>query len=164
MAKNIPLTPKEKVILLSLVKSFSLDVLKNDLMKSVELIDTELFTSVLKMYGIDRSEYRQLAIQYLKCAVDNYDLIGENKFPDKIERCQKTQYHATQDEVEFKTNFMVVERVTLPSMMDEINEEMENHWWDYDPDTVDTEYHDSEYSNFEFNSQETISFEVNVIT
>ena len=82
---NIPPTKKEKMIMKVLVKRFSKQQLFQELVdiQSQGLISNMVQTSA-KLVGIDVPP--RIDSQYLNYAINNYDKIQNNEFPDQFER------------------------------------------------------------------------------
>jgi hypothetical protein len=145
---NIPPTKKEKMIMKVLVKRFS----KQQLFRELVDIQSQGMTSNMvqtsaKLVGIDIP--RQIDSQYLNYAINNYDEIQNNNFPDQFERMMTLETTITATEIrKVKTDYTITYPV-LKSFSDELKQDIDNDMWSYDPefrdeDTVDFDVHDTD--------------------
>jgi hypothetical protein len=162
--KNIPPTKKEKIILRALVKLASKEKLSQELINSVQTLGrSSLVARSAKLVGVDLSN-SSISPQYLNYAVNNYEKIKEQEFPDEFERTQTlkvlSESSLRRDMIEKHRLFIPY----LPSMKEEIKDDVEENFWDYDPDLYDEDQRDVEYDWTEHSFEDTsIPWEDNVI-
>ena len=146
---NIPPTKKEKMIMKVLVKRFSKKILFQELVhiQSQGMI-SDMVRNSSKLVGID--VHSQIDGQYLNYAIDNYDKIQNNDFPDQFERMMTLEATITATEIrKVKADYTITYPV-LKSFSDELKKDIDDNMWDYDPkfiddDTVDTDVRDIEF-------------------
>ena len=143
---NIPPTQKEKMIMKVLVKRFS----KQQLFQELADIQSQGMTSDMvktsaKFVGIDVPP--RIDSQYLNYAINNYDKIQNNDFPDQFERMMTLETIVTTTEIRtVKVNYELTYPV-LKSFSDELKKDIDGNMWDYDPkfkdeETLDTDVRD----------------------
>ena len=145
---NIPPTKKEKMIIKVLVKRFSKKILFQELVdiQSQGMI-SDMVRNSSKLVGIDIPS--KIDSQYLNYAINNYDEIQNNNFPDQFERMMTLESTITVTEIrEVKADYLITYPV-LKSFSDELKKDIDNDMWSYDPefiddDTVDTDVHDTD--------------------
>ena len=146
---NIPPTKKEKMIIKVLVKRFSKKILFQELVdiQSQGMI-SDMVRNSSKLVGIDIPS--EIDSQYLNYAINNYDEIQNNNFPDQFERMMTLESTITVTEIrEVKADYLITYPV-LKSFSDELKKDIDDNMWDYDPkfiddDTVDTDVRDIEF-------------------
>ena len=147
---NIPPTKKEKMIMKVLVKRFSKKILFQELVdiQSQGMI-SDMVRNSSKLVGIDIPS--EIDSQYLNYAINNYDEIQNNNFPDQFERMMTLEATITVTEIrKVKADYTITYPV-LRSFSDELKQDIDNDLWSYDPefqddDTFDTDVQDSEVS------------------
>ena len=147
---NIPPTKKEKMIMKVLVKRFSKEKLFQELVDiQSQGMTSNMVRNSAKLVGIDVP--RQIDSQYLNYAINNYDEIQNNNFPDQFERMMTLEATITVTEIrKVKADYTITYPV-LRSFSDELKQDIDNDLWSYDPefqddDTFDTDVQDSEVS------------------
>ena len=147
---NIPPTKKEKMIMKVLVKRFSKEKLFQELVDiQSQGMTSNMVRNSAKLVGIDVP--RQIDSQYLNYAINNYDEIQNNNFPDQFERMMTLEATITVTEIrKVKADYTITYPV-LRSYSDELKQDIDNDMWSYDPefqddDTFDTDFQDSEVS------------------
>jgi len=147
---NIPPTQKEKMIMKVLVKRFSKEKLFQELMdiQSQGMISNIVQTSA-KLVGIDVRS--RIDSQYLNYAINNYDKIQNNDFPDQFERMMTLEATMRTTEIREMGSIYTLTYPVLKSFSDELKEDVDSNVWDYDPEfqdevTYDTDVHDTKVS------------------
>jgi len=153
--KNIPPTKKEKIILRALVKLASKEELFQKLIDSLQSYGrSSLVERAAKLVGVDLSN-SSISPQYLNYAVNNYEKIEEQEFPDAFER---TQTLKVQSESLVRREMIEKHRLFipyLPSMKEVVRNDVEENFWDYDPDLYDEDLNDSEHDWIEHSFEDT---------
>ena len=145
---NIPPTKKEKMIMKVLVKRFS----KQQLFQELVDIQSQGMTSNMvrtsaKLLSIDVP--RQIDSQYLNYAINNYDKIQNNDFPDQFERMMTLETTVTTTEIrKVKAEYTFTYPV-LKSFSDELKQDIDEDIWGYDPEFYDDETYDTDVENTE---------------
>ena len=145
---NIPPTKKEKMIMKVLVKRFSKEKLFQELVDiQSQGMTSNMVRNSAKLVGIDVP--RQIDSQYLNYAINNYDEIQNNNFPDQFERMMTLETTITTTEIrKVKADYAITSPV-LKSFSDELKKDIDGNMWDYDPkfkdeETLDTDVRDIE--------------------
>ena len=162
--KNIPPTKKEKIILRALVKLASKEELFQKLIDSLQSYGrSSLVERASKLVGVDLSN-SSISPQYLNYAVNNYEKIEKQEFPDAFER---TQTLKVQSESLVRREMIEKHRLFipyLPSMEKVVRDDVEENFWDYDPVLYDEDLNDSEHDWIEYYFDDTsIPWKDNVI-
>jgi hypothetical protein len=162
--KNIPPTKKEKIILRALVKLASKEELFQELINSLQSVGrSSLVERAAKLVGVDLSN-SSISPQYLNYAVNNYEKIKEQEFPDEFERTQTLKV-----ESESRVERTMIEKHRLfipylPSMKKVSRDDVEENFWEYDPDLYDEDHAGAEYDWTEHYFEDTsIPWKDNVI-
>lgn len=130
-----------------LVKRFS----KKKLFQELVDIQSQGMTSDMvrnssKLVGIDVPH--QIDSQYLNYAINNYDEIQNNDFPDQFERMMTLETTVKTIEIrEVRVNWAITCPV-LKSFSNELKQDIDSDMWSYDPehqdeDILDTDVHDT---------------------
>jgi hypothetical protein len=143
---NIPPTKKEQMIMKVLVKRFSKKKLFQELVdiQSQGMI-SDMVRNSSKLVGIDIPS--EIDSQYLNYAINNYDEIQNNNFPDQFERMMTLESTITVTEIrKVKADYAITYPV-LKSFSDELKKDIDDNMWDYDPKfqdevTLDTDVRD----------------------
>ena len=145
---NIPPTKKEKMIMKVLVKRFSKKILFQELVdiQSQGMI-SDMVRNSSKLVGIDIPS--EIDSQYLNYAINNYDEIQNNNFPDQFERMMTLESTITVTEIREKKVDYSITYPVLKSFSDELKKDIDGNMWDYDPkfkdeETLDTDVRDIE--------------------
>lgn len=162
--KNIPPTKKEKIILRALVKLASKEELFQKLIDSLQSYGrSSLVERAAKLVGVDLSN-SSISPQYLNYAVNNYEKIKEQEFPDAFER---TQTLKVQSDSLVRREIIEKHRLFipyLPSMKEVVRDDVEENFWEYDPDLYDEDQNNSEQDWIEYYFDDTsIPWKDNVI-
>jgi len=145
---NIPPTKKEKMIMKVLVKRFSKEKLFQELVdiQSQGMV-SDMVQNSSKLVGIDVPG--KIDSQYLNYAINNYDKIQNNDFPDEFERMMTLDTTVKVTEIrEVKADYTLSYPV-LKSFSDELKQDIDNNIWDYDPEFQDDETYDSDVHDTE---------------
>ena len=140
---NIPPTKKEKMIMKVLVKRFSKQQMFQELVdiQSQGMISNMVQTSA-KLVGIDVPE--RIDSQYLNYAINNYDKIQNNDFPDQFERMMTLDTTLSTRENRMVKADYTLSYPVLKSFSDELKQDIDNNIWDYDPEFQDDETYDTD--------------------
>lgn len=147
MSENKPITPKEKMLTGVLVRLYSKETLEKEIRDVLESYDekSNLIIGAAKLLGIDYTSIRTIGIQYLNYAVENYEKIQNKDFPEQIERVIELNLYAEEVESVIQYNRKRVTINTLKKYLDEVQENVWNNYYDFDPDTLDTDFGDSDF-------------------
>lgn len=144
---NIPPTKNEKMLMKVLVRRFSKEKLFQELVDiQSQGMTSDMVRNSSKLVGVDVPG--QIDSQYLNYAINNYDEIQNNDFPDQFERMMTLETTITTIEIrEVRVNYAITCPV-LKSFSNELKQDIDDDMWSYDPehqdeDTVDTDVHDS---------------------
>jgi len=145
---NIPPTKKEKMLLKILVKRFSKEKLFQELVDiQSHGMESNMVRNSAKLIGIDVP--KMIDSQYLNYAINNYNKIRNNDFPDEFERMMTLNVQVSTTEIR---RVGAVYGMTLPvlkSFSQELKEDVEDNIWDYDPEFEDDDTYDTEVVNVE---------------
>ena len=142
----IGITPKEKMLVSVLVKIYSKEQLEEELNDILETIDSsKLVRGAAKLIGINANEISRIGLQYLNYAVDNYEKIKNKEYPEDIERVQQVYFYADESENVVMFSRKRVSINTLPKYIDQVEDHVYNNFYEYDPDTLDVDYGDSDF-------------------
>lgn len=131
-----------------LVKRFS----KQQLFQELVDIQSQGMTSNMvqtsaKLLGIDVP--RQIDSQYLNYAINNYDKIQNNDFPDQFERMMTLETTVTTTEIRKVKADYTLSYPVLKSFSDELKQDIDDNIWEYDPEFQDDETFDSDVQDIE---------------
>jgi hypothetical protein len=147
---NIPPTKKEKMIMKVLVKRFSKEKLFQELVDiQSQGMTSDMVQRSAKLVGIDVPP--RIDSQYLNYAINNYDKIQNNDFPDQFERMMTLETTMITTEIrEVRVNYAITCPV-LKSFSNELKQDIDGDMWSYDPEhqdeeTYDTDVHDTKVS------------------
>lgn len=160
-----PITNKEKLICQILVAKYDKDKLKSLLEEStVARGRSSDVRNILRYLGIETNYLiEELAVQYLNYSYENYENIKNKVFPPEIERVIYFDFKAQ----EKKTVWMTEEyRLVVPGLKskeDTLYQDVYDNFWDYDPDSINTEWDDWETDNLGIVLNETTDYTNNVI-
>ena len=131
-----------------LVKRFSKKILFQELVdiQSQGMI-SDMVRNSSKLVGIDIPS--EIDSQYLNYAINNYDEIQNNNFPDQFERMMTLESTITVTEIREKKVDYSITYPVLKSFSDELKKDIDGNMWDYDPkfkdeETLDTDVRDIE--------------------
>lgn len=126
-----------------LVKRFSKQQLFQELVDiQSQGMTSDMVQTSAKLVGIDVPD--RIDSQYLNYAINNYDKIQNNDFPDQFERMMTldTTVRTTEDR-RVKADYTLSYPV-LKSFSDELKQDIDSNIWDYDPEFQDDETYDSD--------------------
>lgn len=126
-----------------LVKRFSKQQMFQELVdiQSQGMISNMVQTSA-KLVGIDVPE--RIDSQYLNYAINNYDKIQNNDFPDQFERMMTLDTTLSTRENRMVKADYTLSYPVLKSFSDELKQDIDNNIWDYDPEFQDDETYDTD--------------------
>jgi hypothetical protein len=147
MSENAPITQKEKMLVSVLVKFYSKETLEKEIRDVLESYDekSKLILGAAKLLGIDYSSVNKIGLQYLNYAVENYEKIQNKEFPEQIERVVEIKLYAEEVENVIQYNRKRVTLNTLEKYLEEIEDRIWDNYYEYDPDTLDVDYGDSDF-------------------
>ena len=147
MSENQPITPKEKMLVSVLVRLYSKETLEKEIRNIINSYDekSKLISGASKLIGIDYTTISRIGIQYLNYAVENYEKIQNKEFPEQIERVVEINLYAEEVESVIQYNRKRVTLNTLKKYLEEIEERIWDNYYEYDPDTLDVDYGDSDF-------------------
>jgi hypothetical protein len=147
MSENKPITPKEKMLTGVLVRLYSKETLEKEIRDVLESYDeiSKLILGAAKLLGIDYSSVNKIGLQYLNYAVENYEKIQNKEFPEQIERVVEIKLYAEEVENVIQYNRKRVTLNTLEKYLEEIEDRIWDNYYEYDPDTLDVDYGDSDF-------------------
>ena len=151
MSQSQSITQKEKMLVGVLVKLYSKERLNEEFDEVSEHGDgnSKLVSGAAKLIGIEKRELNDLAQQYLNYSVKNYDKIKENEFPEHIDRVKEVVIYGNEVEKVYKINRTRTRLMILPETLDKCLNHVSNNIWEYDTDTEDFDYGDSDFISFE---------------
>lgn len=145
---NIPPTKKEKMLLKILVKRFSKEKLFQELVDiQSHGMESNMVRNSAKLIGIDVP--KMIDSQYLNYAINNYNKIRNNDFPDEFERMMTLNVQVSTTEIRRVGATYGMTLPVLKSFSQELKEDVENNIWDYDPDFEDDDTYDTDVVNVE---------------
>jgi hypothetical protein len=165
MSENsIPITPKEKMLVKILVRLYTKEKLENEFDETIKYgeSNSNLVNGASKLIGIETwNTSNRFGSQYLNYAIKNYEDIKNEIYPDEIERVQEVLLYA--DEIESVVHYDTkrVRVYLLPSYIDEASKYIYEKFYEYDPDTIETNYGDSDFISFEPLPEDTYVSKVN---
>ena len=147
MSENQSITPKEKMLVSVLVRLYSKETLEKEIRNIINSYDekSKLISGASKLIGIDYTTISRIGIQYLNYAVENYEKIQNKEFPEQIERVVEINLYAEEVESVIQYNRKRVTLNTLKKYLEEIEERIWDNYYEYDPDTLDVDYGDSDF-------------------
>ena len=147
MSENQSITQKEKMLVSVLVRLYSKETLEKEIRNIINSYDekSKLISGAAKLIGIDYITISRIGIQYLNYAVENYEKIQNKEFPEQIERVVEINLYAEEVESVIQYNRKRVTLNTLKKYLEEIEERIWDNYYEYDPDTLDVDYGDSDF-------------------
>ena len=161
------ITPKEKILVSVLVRLYSKEQLEEELKNLLDSFDgnSKLVRGAGKLIGIDSYLVSRLGMQYVNYSIENYEKIQNKEFPEKIDRV-KTAYFYGEEVEDVRTYSMKRAKVNvLSKYFEDIEERVYNNFYEFDPDTINTEYGDGDFISFkpDKDSNEIVDTKDNVI-
>ena len=151
MSQSQAITPKEKMLVGILTKLYSKERLNEEFDEVSEYGDgaSKLVIGAGKLIGIDKRQLNDLAQQYLNYSIKNYDKIKENEFTEHIDRVKEVIIFGNEVEKVYKINRTRTRLMILPETLDKCLDQVSNNIWEYDTDTEDYDYGDTDFISFE---------------
>ena len=158
MSENQSITPKEKMLVSVLVRLYSKETLEKEIRNIINSYDekSKLISGASKLIGIDYITIGRIGIQYLNYAVENYEKIQNKEFPEQIERVVEINLYAEEVESVIQYNRKRVTINTLKKYLEEIEDRVWDNYYEYNPDTLDVDYGDSEFISVNPDKESTI--------
>jgi hypothetical protein len=161
------ITPKEKMLVSVLVRLYSKEQLEEELKSLLESFDvnSKLVRGAAKLIGIDSYLVSRLGMQYVNYAIENYEKIQNNEFPEKIDRV-KTAYFYGEEVEDVTTYSMKRAKVNvLSKYFEDVEDYVYHNFYEFDPDTIDVHYGDGDFISFkpDKDSNEIVDTKDNVI-
>lgn len=139
---NIPPTQKEQTLIRLLVKRFSKEQLFRELVDiQSQGMTSNYVQSTASYLGINVPE--KIDSQYLNYAVNNYQRIENNNFPDEFERMTTLDVTVYSKEIRVVNATYESFYPVLKSFSSELKKDMYENIWDYDPEWTDEETDES---------------------
>lgn len=160
-----PITNKEKLICQILVAKYDKDKLKSLMDESaVARGRSNEVRNILRYLGIE-TNYRteELSVQYLNYSYENYENIKNKVFPPEIERVIYFDFRAQEKKTVWMREDYSLAVPGLKSKEDTLFQDVYDNFWDYDPDSINTEWDDWETDNLGIVLNETTDYNNNVI-
>jgi hypothetical protein len=126
---------------------YSKETLEKEIRDVLESYDekSNLILGAAKLLGIEHTSIRKIGIQYLNYAVENYEKIQNKEFPEQIERVVEINLYAEEVESVIQYNRKRVTLNTLKKYLEEIEDHVWDNYYEFDPDTLDVDYGDSDF-------------------
>ena len=116
---------------------------------------SKLVLGAAKLVGIDNFAINKISIQYLNYAVENYEKIQNKEFPETIERVMEISFYAEEVENVIQYNKKRVTINTLTKYSDMVESYVWDNYYEFDPDTLDTDFGDSDFMGINPNKEAT---------
>ena len=157
MSENQSITPKEKMLVSVLVRLYSKETLEKEIRNIINSYDekSKLISGASKLIGIDYTTISRIGIQYLNYAVENYEKIQNKEFPEQIERVVEINLYAEEVESVIQYNRKRVTINTLKKYLEEIEDRVWDNYYEYNPDTLDVDYGDSDFMSINPDKEST---------
>ena len=151
MSRSEAITPKEKMLVGVLTKLYSKERLDEEFDDVSKYGDgaSNLVIGAGKLIGIDKRQLTILGQQYLNYSIKNYDKIKNNEFPEHIDRVKEVVIFGNEVERVYKINRTRTRLMILPETLDKCLDHVSNNIWEYDTDTEDYDYGDTDFVSFE---------------
>lgn len=147
------LSQVEKIIVKTLVKLNSKEELKESYDDWVNYGmdgNISIFDSVARLMSIDVN--LELGVQYVRYSFEYYDSIVEGNFNNPMERLSYFDCTVNAVEIEVVSVDYSVQFHAFPSFLDEKMMDIEDNFWDYDPDRETMDYLDSSIDSMDWKS------------
>ena len=138
-----PITQKEKMIVNTLTRIYSKEKLELELQeylkypKSIEIV---MGIGKLLGLGVQGNLLKVLGIQYLNYAIENYEDIRKNIYPEHIDRCKSLSIHSTETEIIREIMFVVARVSTLDKFVDQVTDSVyEEGIFHFNADVMESE-------------------------
>lgn len=138
-----PITQKEKMIVNTLTRIYSKEKLELELQeylkypKSIEIV---MGIGKLLGLGVQGNLLKVLGIQYLNYAIENYEDIRKNIYPEHIDRCKSLSIHSTETEIIREIMFVVARISTLDKFVDQVTDSVyEEGIFHFNADVMESE-------------------------
>lgn len=164
---SIPITKKEEMLVKTLVRLYKKERLVeefNDVLGNGD-VHSDIVKGAGKLLGIDPYSLRNIGIQYINYSIENYEDIKNNIFPPDIERVKEGHFYADETETVVHYNRKRARAYVLESKMNDFEDHIYENYYDFDPDTLDTDYGDSDFADLQPDrkSNTTFPYKNNVI-
>lgn len=163
----VDITPKEKMLVSVLVRLYSKEQLEEELKDLLHNFDgnSKLVRGAAKLIGIDAYLVSSLGIQYVNYAIENYEKIQNKEFPEKIDRVKTAYFYGEEVEDVITYSMKRVKVNVLSKYFEDIEEHVYDNFYEFDPDTINTEYGDGNFISFkpDKDSNEIVDAKNNVI-
>ena len=138
-----PITQKEKMIVNTLTRIYSKEKLELELQeylkypKSIEIV---MGIGKLLGLGVQGNLLKVLGIQYLNYAIENYEDIRKNIYPEHIDRCKSLSVHSTETEIIREIMYVVTRISTLNKFVDQVTDSIyEEGIFNFNADVMESE-------------------------
>ena len=138
-----PITQKEKMIVNTLTRIYSKEKLELELqeyLKYPKPIEIVMGIGKLLGLGVQGNLLKVLGIQYLNYAIENYEDIRKNIYPEHIDRCKSLSIHSTETEIIREIMFVVARVSTLDKFVDQVTDSVyEEGIFNFNADVMESE-------------------------
>jgi hypothetical protein len=164
---SIPITKKEEMLVKTLVRLYKKERLVeefNDILGYGD-VSSDIVKGAGKLLGIDPYSLRNIGIQYINYSINNYEDIKNNIFPPDIERVKEGHFYADEAESVIQYNRKRAVAYVLESKLGDFEDSVYERFYEFDPDTLDTDYGDSDFIDFtpDKKSNMRVSYKNNVL-
>ena len=148
------LTKKEEIIVFSLTRLFDKETLESELKEWIDGGMVDRIDSVMSMYKLmSVGEVRDdIDVQYLNYAIKFYEDIKNKDFSNPIERVKGYDYGVTGVETETMSTYYTTSFESLPSLLEKKKEDLQENFWEYDPEREVIDYFDSSVDRLDLDS------------
>jgi hypothetical protein len=148
------LTKKEEIIVFSLTRLFDKETLESELKEWIDGGMVDRIDSVMSMYKLmSVGEVRDdIDVQYLNYAIKFYEDIKNKDFSNPIERVKGYDYGVTSVETETMSTYYTTSFESLPSLLEKKKEDIQENFWDYDPERDVIDYLENSIDRLDLDS------------
>ena len=138
-----PITQKEKMIVNTLTRIYSKEKLELELQEYLQKPNPiEIVVGIGKVLGLglQGNLLKVLGIQYLNYAIENYEDIRKNIYPEHIDRCKSLSVHSTETEIIREIMYVVTRISTLNKFVDQVTDSIyEEGIFNFNADVMESE-------------------------
>ena len=138
-----PITQKEKMIVNTLTRIYSKEKLELELQEYLQKPNPiEIVVGIGKVLGLglQGNLLKVLGIQYLNYAIENYEDIRKNIYPEHIDRCKSLSIHSTETEIIREIMYVVTRISTLNKFVDQVTDSIyEEGIFNFNADVLESE-------------------------
>ena len=138
-----PITQKEKMIVNTLTRIYPKEKLESELQEYLQKPNPiEIVVGIGKVLGLglQGNLLKVLGIQYLNYAIENYEDIRKNIYPEHIDRCKSLSVHSTETEIIREIMYVVTRISTLDKFVDQVTDSIyEEGIFNFNADVMESE-------------------------